>query len=117
MINALAACNQLLIPVQTEFLALKGLDRMLHTLTMLGKSRKQELKYCVVPTMFDRRTQASVSSLRTLRNDYSNVVWPGKIPVDTKLRDASKAGVPPNLFDPEGRAMEAYKSLYKYMQE
>lgn len=114
MINALAACQQLLIPVQTEFLALKGLERMTQTLEMMNKSRKQRLKYSIVPTMFDRRTQASVSSLRQIRNTYGDSVWPGKIPVDTKLRDASKAGVPPSLYQPDSRAVEAYRSLLKW---
>lgn len=114
MINALAACQQLMIPVQTEFLALKGLERMTQTLTMMNKSRKQTLKYSIVPTMFDRRTQASVSSLRQIRNTYGDSVWPGRIPVDTKLRDASKAGIPPNLFQADGRAVEAYRSLLKW---
>ncbi len=113
MVNALAACDNLIIPVQTEFLALKGLDRMLRTLVMLTKSRKKELDYLVVPTMFDRRTQASVGSLRTLRNSYGDCVWPGKIPIDTRLRDASKAGVPPHLYEPSSRALEAYRALYK----
>ena len=40
MINALAACQQLIVPVQTEHLAIKGLERMLHTLKMLGRSRR-----------------------------------------------------------------------------
>lgn len=115
MVNAVAACQQLLIPVQTEFLALKGLERMVQTLTMMGKSRKQSLSYAVVPTMFDRRTQAAVSSLRVIRNDYGEQVWPGEIPVDTKLRDASRAGVPPHLFRPAGRAVEAYRALLKWV--
>ncbi len=115
MINALAACQQLVIPVQTEFLALKGLERMTQTLAMMGKSRRQALAYSIVPTMFDRRTQASVSSLRVIRNSYSEGVWPGKIPVDTRLRDASKAGVPPGLYQPDGRGVEAYRSLLKWL--
>lgn len=114
MINALAACQQLLIPVQTEFLALKGLERMVQTLEMMGKSRRYPLLYSVVPTMFDRRTQASVNSLRSIRNTYSDCVWPSKVPVDTKLRDASKAGIPPHLFQPDSRAVEAYRSLLKW---
>lgn len=113
MVNALAACSRLIIPVQTEYLAIKGLERILHTLEMLAKSRKKPLNYLIVPTMYDRRTQASVTSLRTIRNDYSHTVWAGKIPVDTKLRDASKAGVPPHLFAPESRAVESYRSLFK----
>lgn len=115
MINALAACEHLLIPVQTEYLSLKGLERMVHTLDMMSRSRKRPLDYTIVPTMFDRRTQASVSSLRMIRNNYSDRVWPGKIPVDTKLRDASKAGVPPHIFDSAGRSVEAYRSLLKWL--
>lgn len=117
MINAMAACQQLIIPVQTEFLAIKGLERMVHTLQMLNRSRKQAQEYVIVPTMFDRRTQASNSSLLLIRNTYGDKVWAGKIPVDTKLRDASKAGVPPHLFQPDSRSVEAYRSLFKWLQQ
>lgn len=113
MINAIAACSKLIIPVQTEFLAIKGLERILHTISMMLKSRKQGLDYLIVPTLFDRRTQASVGSLRTIRNNFGDHVWPGKIPVDTRLRDASKAGVPPHLFDQNSRGYLAYESLYR----
>lgn len=115
MVNALAACQRLIIPVQTEFLALKGLERMVHTLRMMQKSRNRPLPFTVVPTLFDRRTQASVSSLRTLRNTYGELVWPGHIPVDTRLRDASKAGVPPHLFSADSRGVEAYASLLHFL--
>lgn len=115
MINALAAAQRLVLPVQTEFLALKGLERMINTLEMMTRSRKRPLEYHVVPVMFDRRTQASVSSLLSIRNSYPTQVWPGMIPVDTKFRDASKAGVPPHLFDADSRGVEAYRSLYKWL--
>lgn len=116
MVNALAACERLIVPVQTEHLALKGLERMVHTLTMMTRSRNKPLDYVVVPTMFDRRTQASISSMRIVRNQYPERVWAGKIPVDTRLRDASKAGVPPSLFDPDSRGVAAYHSLYKWLK-
>jgi chromosome partitioning protein len=113
MINALAACEKLLVPVQTEFLALKGLERMIRTVSMVTRSLKKELDYLVVPTMFDRRTQASVSTLRTLRNTYTDNIWPGMIPVDTRFRDASKQGLPPSLYESSARGVEAYRSLLK----
>ncbi|ACR12213.1 CobQ/CobB/MinD/ParA nucleotide binding domain protein [Teredinibacter turnerae T7901] len=115
MINAIAACSQLIIPVQTEFLAIKGLERILHTLNMMGKSRKQALLYHILPTMYDRRTQASVTSLRTIRNKYGEQVWAGKIPIDTRFRDASKAGLPPHLFDANSRGVIAYRSLLQFL--
>lgn len=116
MVNAIAACHQLIIPVQTEFLAIKGLERILHTLTMMNKSRKQALQSHIVATLYDRRTQASVSSLRTIRNKYGDHVWAGKIPIDTRFRDASKAGVPPHLFDPHSRGLAAYRSLFQFLR-
>lgn len=115
MINALAACDELVIPVQTEFLALKGLERMVNTLNMMAKSNQKQVNYSIVPAMYDRRTQASVSTLRTIRHDYPLQTWPGKIPIDTKFRDASKAGVPPHQFEPHSRGVEAYRSLYKWL--
>lgn len=115
LVNAMAACQMMLLPVQTEFLAIKGLERMMRTLQMVMKSQKRELPYWVIPTMFDRRTQACTSSLRTLRQIYEGHIWPSAIGVDTRLRDASRAGVPPNLFDPNSRAVAAYASLLKYL--
>lgn len=113
MINALASCEKLLIPVQTEFLALKGLERMLRTLELLARSQQKALPYLIIPTLFDRRTHASVSSLRALRNEYPDQIWAGMIPVDTRFRDASRAGLLPSRFDPQSRGVEAYHSLLK----
>lgn len=115
LVNALAACEHLIIPVQTEFLAIQGLDRILNTLRMLGQSRGDILSHTIVPVMYDRRTQASVTSLRTIRNNYGDSVWANKIPIDTRLRDASKAGVPANIYDASSRGVSAYLSLYKYL--
>ncbi len=111
MINALAACEQLIIPVQTEFLALKGLERMLHTLEMVTKSRQVPLPYLIVPTMFDRRTRASIDTLRVMRESYPDRLWRGLIPIDTQFREASKAGIPPALYAPQSRGVAAYAEL------
>jgi chromosome partitioning protein len=113
MINALAACNHLLIPVQTEFLALKGLERMITTLEMIRHAGKSDFTYTIVPTMFDRRTTASVTSLRKIRDDYPHSTWHAVIPIDTKLRDASKANLPPCIFDSSSRGSEAYARLLR----
>jgi chromosome partitioning protein len=113
MVNALAACDALLIPVQTEFLALQGLERMMRTLQMIQKSRKLELFHQIIPTMFDRRTRASVQCLRQLRDQYGDAVWRSVVPVDTHLRDASRAHSVPSVFEPNGRAVKAYAQLLR----
>ncbi|NOX09873.1 MAG: ParA family protein [Gammaproteobacteria bacterium] len=111
MVNALAACNHLIVPVQTEFLALKGLERMLRTLKMVQRARGAELSYTVVPTLFDRRTRASRDTCAALRDQYSENLWSGVIPVDTQLREASQAGVPLSMYKPSSRAVVAYQEL------
>lgn len=117
MINALAACQQLIIPVQTEFLAIKGLERMVRTLTMINRARKKPVPYIIVPTLFDRRTQASNKSLRSLKDTYDDIVWHSVIPIDTKLRDASTAGIAPSALDSNARGIKAYSSLIETLKK
>lgn len=111
MVNALAAAQHLVIPVQTEFLAIKGLERMLHTLKMIMRSQRNELPYTIVPTLYDRRTQASVKSLNLLRKTYPDTLWRFAIPVDTKFRDASQSGVIPSALDTSTHGVRAYAKL------
>lgn len=115
MVNALAACDSLLLPVQTEFLALKGLERMMNTLEMITKSRKVPLQRTIVPTMFDRRTRASLESLRALREKYNETVWDSVIPVDTQFREASRQGLPISLMNKSTRGSKAYDALLTYL--
>lgn len=116
MVNALAACQQLLIPVQTEFLALKGLERMLHTLQMIGRARGGSLAYTIIPTFFDRRTRASTDALRAMRDQYGDHLWSRVIPVDTQFRESSRVGVPISFYNPSARGTEAYASLVRWLQ-
>ena len=111
MVNALACCNRLIVPVQTEFLALKGLERMVRTLGMITKSRAAPLSHLIVPTLFDRRTRASTDALRMLRATYEERVWRWVIPVDTQFREASKAGIPLSYIAPSARGVAAYQRL------
>lgn len=111
MINALAASHHVIIPVQTEFLALKGLQRMVHTLAMMQRSRAHTLLYSVVPTQYDRRTRASVEALEELRRCYRQQLWDGVIPVDTQFREASKRGSPLTVLRPWARGSRAYRQL------
>lgn len=111
MVNALAAADFLIIPVQTEFLALKGLERMKHTLDMITRSRKTAVPYLIVPTLFDRRTRASRDSLEILRENYPEEVWDLVIPIDTQFRDASKMGLSIKQYNSYARGTAAYETL------
>lgn len=116
MVNALAACERLIIPVQTEFLAIKGLERMLSTLNMINNSRPLPLDYTIVPTLFDRRTRASIETARHLQERFASHLWDEVIPVDTRFREASRAGAPLPIMQPNARGSIAYHHLLNYLQ-
>ena len=111
MVNALAAADKLLVPVQTEFLAIKGLERMLHTLSMILKARSSPLEHLIIPTMFDRRTRAAIQSLRQLRETYEQTIWDNVIPVDTQFREASSQGKPISHIAASSRGAKSYIQL------
>lgn len=115
LVNALAACQRLVIPTQTEHLAMKGLERMIHTLKMVMRSQNRNLPYTIVPTLFDRRTGASLTTLKEMRRTYTDTLWEEAIPVDTRLRDASQQGVFPHQLEPDGRGVRAYRHLLKQL--
>lgn len=115
MVNALAACERILIPVQTEFLASKGLQRMVQTLGIMQHSRGDDFNYCIIPTMFDKRTRASINTLEELKSTYKGKVWNGVIPIDTKFRDASLAHLPISLYIKSSRGSFAYETLLNYL--
>lgn len=110
MVNALACCRRILMPVQTEFLALKGLERMIKTLQLIRQG-KRPLAPMIVPTMYDRRTRVSGQALLDLKQRYGDMVWRGVIPVDTRFRDASLAHQTPSSYAPQARGVEAYRQL------
>src|SRR5690606_5208800 len=105
MVNALAAAARLVVPTQTDPLALHGLADMLRTAAMVERSRRRPLPQHVLPTLYDKRTRSGVQSLEQLHAQYEGSVWPDAVPMDTRLRDAqgltSEAGC-------SGRGAEAY---------
>ena len=65
----------------------------------------------IKPTFYDQRTRASKDSLLVLREEHAEHLWAGVIPIDTHFREASKIGLPPAIFDPRGRGVQAYARL------
>lgn len=63
MVNALAVSTRIIIPVQTEFLALKGLDRILKIIDLMKNAHTKLFSYTIILTMFDRLAKTSVSIL------------------------------------------------------
>jgi len=111
MVNALAACERLIVPVQTEHLALQGLERMMRTLRMVQRARRRPLPYLIVPTLHDRRTRAALRALEALRSAHGDRVWDDVIPVDTRFREASRRGRALTEVEPTARGSQAYARL------
>ncbi|MBL4822106.1 MAG: ParA family protein [Colwellia sp.] len=117
MVNALAAADRIVVPVQTEFLALKGLDRMIKTMDLMQGEQSKPFKYTIVPTMFDKRTKASIIAYQQLQETYKEKVWPGVIPIDTNFRNASVAQKVPSHFSANSRGVLAYQCLLDYLMK
>lgn len=115
MVNSLAASDRIIIPVQTEFLALKGLERMIKTMEIMQIEQKNPFQYTIVPTMFDKRTKASIMAFRRLQELYAGSVWNGVVPVDTNFRNASQIQRVPSDYSPSSRGVVAYRALLNYL--
>ncbi len=111
MVNALAAADRLIVPTQTEPLALHGLAGMLRTATMIERSRRRAMPVAIVPTLYDRRTRIGGEMLEQLRQRYGSALFDGAVPVDTRMREPEHvlAGVP------TGRAMTAYAQALDWL--
>ena len=113
MINALATCERIIIPVQTEHLAIKGMERMLRSVKMIQTSLNVNLNYTLLPTMYDKRTSACKESLQHLQYQHSSQLSDVVIPIDTRLRDASHKGMPLSHMIGESQSLSAYRKLVK----
>ena len=116
MVNALAAGEQLLLPVQTEFLAIKGMERMLKTVQMVSRSMQIDMPVLIIPTFYDKRTRASKDALQWLKEHVSNQLWERVVPVDTQFREASRKHLPLPLMNPGSRGSLMYGLLLDQLE-
>lgn len=112
MVNALAAADRLVVPTQTDPLALHGLEGMLRTAAMVERSRARPLSRQILPTLYDRRTRAGTQSLEHLQAHPDADVCPHPIPVDTRLRDAATLASEARVA---GRGIEAYRDALLWL--
>lgn len=117
LINALIACDLLIIPIQTDFLALHGLKLLFDTLRTLNKVLPQPVRYRAVPTMYDKRAKACTRVLELLRQKMGTAMFETVIGVDTRFREASALGKSIFEVDPRSRGASAYDSLAREVIE
>ncbi|HDQ41092.1 MAG TPA: ParA family protein [Desulfonatronum sp.] len=111
LVNALVASRMVIIPMQTDFLALHGVRLIFATMKTLNKALSRPLDYRILATMFDRRAGACRRVLHLLRKKGGDRVLESVIPVDTKFREASALGKVILEVAPGSRGATAYKQL------
>lgn len=111
-LNALTAAHEVLIPVQTQYFALRGLDLLFQTIEKVRVRINPELRVRgIVPTMVDARTLHSREVLQELRNTYGQLICNTAIPHTVKIADAQLAAQPIGTFAPSSPAAQAYQQL------
>ncbi len=111
MVNALAACQQLVIPVETDFMALSGLERIMSSLTMVSKSLRRPLDARILPTLYDPKTRSGVEALRQIYRRYPQQVMDEVIPEDPKFREAARQHQPAPVLYPRSPGVLAYERV------
>ena len=116
-INALTAATHVLIPVQTEFFALRGMGLLFQTIERVQKRLNRKLVVLgILPTLFSSQTTHAREVLESLRRDYGEKVLSSAIPRTVKLADSTLGGESILRFAPESPATEAYRKLAKEVE-
>ena len=111
-LNALAAADGILVPVQCEYYALEGLSDLMSTLRMVKKRINTGLEiFGVVLTMFDGRTNFSTQVAQEVRRHFPGKVFASVIPRNIRLAEAPSHGLPVTAYDRASRGALAYKAL------
>jgi chromosome partitioning protein len=113
-INAFVAATGVIVPVQCEYLSLRGLVQLENTLAMVRENLNPEVKIeGILPTMFDRRTLHSREAVEILEENFGDLVFKTRIRKTIRYAEAPVKGSSVLKYDPTGTAAEAYRDLAK----
>lgn len=111
-VNALAASEHVVIPVQCEYFALEGLGQLLNTINLVRQGLNSDLQVMgVLLTMYDKRNQLSRQVLNEVNKNFPGRVFNAVIPRLISLAEAPSFGKTILQFDPGSRAARAYRQL------
>ena len=117
-LNALTAARGVIIPVQTQYFALRGMDLLFGTVEKVQARLNQKLKITgILPTMFDARTTHGREVLQELRETYGAQLFETVIPLTVKLADSVMAGKSIISFHQQSPAAAAYRALAKEVEK
>jgi chromosome partitioning protein len=113
-VNALAAANSILIPLQCEFYALEGLGQLLQTVKRIKRSLNPDLYIAgILLTMFDKRTNLSYQVAEDTEKHFQDLIFKTIIPRNIRLSEAPSFGQPILLYDATSAGAESYFNLAK----
>jgi chromosome partitioning protein len=113
-INALVASNSVIVPVQCEYLSLRGLVQLENTLSMIRENLNPHVAIGgILPTMYDTRTLHSREAIEILEENFGDLVFKTRIRKTVRYAEAPVKGSSIIKYDPTGPAAEAYRSLAK----
>ena len=115
-VNALACADSVVIPVQAQYLPVKGLEQLLQTVNKIRKQINPKLKIDgILLTMVDNRTNFAKDISSLLRDTYGGKikVFETEIPHSVRAAETSAEGKSIYAHDPKGKVAEAYKNLTK----
>ena len=111
-LNALAAANGILVPVQCEYYALEGLTDLMNTLRIVKRRINPELEiFGVALTMFDGRTNFSTQVAQEVRRHFPGKVFATVVPRNVRLAEAPSHGLPVTVYDRLSRGAVAYRAM------
>ncbi|MGI9113336.1 MAG: ParA family protein [Gaiellaceae bacterium] len=113
-INAFVAATGVIVPVQCEYLSLRGLVQLENTLAMVRENLNPDVKIeGILPTMFDARTLHAREAIEILEENFGELVYKTRIRKTVRYAEAPVKGSSILKYDPTGTAAEAYRDLAK----
>lgn len=109
--NALRAAREVIIPLETSFFAIDGVQKLLETISLLSDRIGHRLHVRVLPTLYDGRTRYARNTLGEIRELFKELCFDSVVRLNVKLREAAKAGVPISRYAPTAIGAVDYASV------
>jgi chromosome partitioning protein len=113
-INAFVAATGVIVPVQTEYLSLRGLVQLENTLEMVRENLNPDVSIIgILPTMYDKRLTHSREADEVLRENFGDLVYHTRIRKTVRFAEAPVKGTSVLAYEPSGEAAQMYRDLAK----
>ena len=113
-INALTAADKVIVPVQCEYLSMRGLIQLQNTLSMIQENLNPNVVIAgILPTMVDTRTLHAKEAIEILEENFGDRVFGARIRKTVRFAEAPVKGMSVLKYDPNGQAADSYRRLAK----